>query len=105
LRDIRIGRRVHFITAVAAVGLLTVFAAALLNSRAQMQDDRATKIRHVVETVHGVLAHFEAEERAGRLSREEAQRAAVATVKDLRYEGAEYFFITDLNPTVVMHPI
>jgi len=103
--NIRISRRIHFMTLVAAAGLLTVLGAALLDTRAQMQEDRATKTRHLVESAHSLLAHFEGEERAGRMSREAAQRAAIAAVKALRYDGTEYFFITDLHPTVLMHPI
>jgi methyl-accepting chemotaxis protein len=103
--DIAIGRCIHLITAVAALGLAIILAAALFNSRSELRRDRETRIRHVVETAHGVTAHYEAEERGRRLSRGEAQRAALAAVKRLRYEAQEYFFITDLQPAVLMHPI
>ena len=60
---------------------------------------------HVVESAHGALVHFHALETSGKLSREQAQQQAVAAVKALRYEGSEYFWINDMHPTMIMHPI
>ncbi|MGY4284936.1 HAMP domain-containing protein [Bradyrhizobium sp. LM2.7] len=37
--------------------------------------------------------------------REQAQAAAIAEIKSLRYDKVEYFWINDLTPKMVMHPI
>jgi len=60
-------------------------------------DERQIKTMHVVESVHGVIVHFHGLELAGTLTREEAQRAALAAVKTLRYGGNEYFWINDMH--------
>lgn len=61
-------------------------------------------LRGVVESATGIAAHFEAEERAGRLPREEAQRLARDAVRGIRYRGDEYVWINDMTPNIVVHP-
>lgn len=39
------------------------------------------------------------------LGEEEKKRRAMAVVRDMRYEGDNYIWINDLQPTMVMHPI
>jgi methyl-accepting chemotaxis protein len=77
----------------------------LLGSDAQMREDRATKTRNVVEAAYGVLVYFEAAEKAGALTREAAQQAAMAAIKAMRYEGQNYFWLQDLDARIIMHPI
>ncbi|MFX6015287.1 cache domain-containing protein, partial [Acinetobacter baumannii] len=36
---------------------------------------------------------------------EQAQQWARDTVSSLRYDGSEYFWINDMHPHVVMHPV
>jgi PAS domain S-box-containing protein len=52
------------------------------------------------------LNEYYGEEEAGRLTREEAQKEAIARVQLLRYgdDGKDYFWITDMHPTMIMHP-
>ena len=41
----------------------------------------------------------------GKMSEEDAKQGAMAALRDLRYSGAEYFWINDMQPKMVMHPI
>ncbi|MCP6658123.1 cache domain-containing protein, partial [Klebsiella pneumoniae] len=41
----------------------------------------------------------------GEISEEEARKRAIDHVKQLRYQGKEYFWINDLTPRMIMHPI
>ncbi|WP_448207708.1 bacteriohemerythrin [Azospirillum sp. sgz302134] len=90
-------------TAAAGLGLLAVVS--LYGLRAEMMKDRQDKTRSVVEVAHGVVAHFEALERKGSLTRDAAQAAAKDALRRLRHSGDEYFFVTDLSPRMIMHPI
>ena len=64
---------------------------------------RAT--RHTVEVAHGILVWAHGQETAGRMDRSVAQALAKGLIARLRYEGGEYFWINDMQPRVVMHPI
>ncbi len=71
-----------------------------------VMDQKRLMIRELTESSWNILARFEAEERAGRMSREQAQLAAVEQVRSLHYgqEGKDYFWINDMQPRMIMHP-
>ncbi len=75
------------------------FEATLLERKKEM-------IRELTTEMVSVAAEYEADERAGRLSREDAQAGAAARIRDVRYgrEGKDYFWITDMTPKMIMHP-
>ncbi len=101
---IRIGTRIQAITVTALVGMAALIALATWDFSRAITDARELKTRDLVQTAQGVLTYFEGEERAGRLSRDAAQKAAVAVVRGLRYAGSEYFWIQDMTPRMVFHP-
>ena len=63
------------------------------------------KTQHVVETVHGIIVHHANQVKAGKITIEEAKKNALSVIKSLRYDGTQYFWINDLHPRVIMHPI
>jgi CBS domain-containing protein len=71
-----------------------------------VMDQKRLMIRELTESSWNLLARFEAEERAGRLSREEAQSAAIAQVRNLHYgqHSKDYFWIIDMTPRMIVHP-
>ncbi len=101
---LRIRARLAVVAAVAIVAMVLVAALSLATENHYLRQDRAEMTRHLVETAYSVVAHFEDLERAGRLSRAEAQRAAIETVKHMRHGEGGYFWINDLHPRMVMHP-
>jgi methyl-accepting chemotaxis protein len=63
------------------------------------------KTKEVVESAWGVIDHFYKKAQKGELSVEAAQEAAKDAVRNLRYEGDNYFWINDFGPKMVMHPM
>jgi len=66
---------------------------------------RMDATRQHVEVAAGVLAWAQAQEAAGKMPREQAQQMAMRAVSGLRYDGKEYFWITDMQPRMLMHPL
>ncbi len=97
--------KLMFVTAAALAGMLAVAIFALSFQKSTLLEDRKIKTRHVVETAYGVLAHFHTLQAKGQLNEEQAKQAALAAVKTLRYETNEYFWVNDLQPRIVMHPM
>ena len=102
---IGIGAKLHTITAAALVGIVAVSGIGLFSLKAQVEQGRMAKTRNLVDTAYGVAAYFEGEERAGHLSRADAQGAAVRALKGLRYDDQEYFWVNDMQPRMVAHPM
>src|ERR1700690_1155068 len=97
--------RLLSIVAVALGAMVLVVALALVHERASLIQDREVKTRHLVESAFGVLVHFRLLQQGGELTEDEAKRAAIETIRNMRYGGSEYFWINDLQPRVVMHPM
>ena len=101
---LRIGTRIQAMTLTALGGMVVLIGLSTWDMSQTVTDARELKTRDLVETAQGVLTYFEGEERAGRMSRDAAQHAAVAAVQGLHYAGSEYFWIQDMQPRMVSHP-
>ena len=95
----------------AALGLISALALlALAAWLLWLQDQAALASRHTalrqnVETAASVLQWAHGLETRGVLGAAQAQALALQVLKGARYGGAEYFWINDMLPRVVMHPI
>jgi PAS domain S-box-containing protein len=71
-----------------------------------MMDRKRETISELNNSVHSLLENFHREEKAGRVTRAQAQAKAAAAVRALRYgpEAKDYFWITDLAPRMIVHP-
>ncbi|WP_135469520.1 methyl-accepting chemotaxis protein [Crenalkalicoccus roseus] len=104
LRQWPIALRIHGITLVALFGVLaTVGFKAWVQVREEEQH-RIALLTGITDSALAIAAHYEAEERAGRQTREAAQRAAIEAIRAIRYRGEEYLWINDMAPRMVMHP-
>jgi methyl-accepting chemotaxis protein len=66
---------------------------------------RQDATRQHVEVVHGLVTWAHAQEAAGQVSRAQAQQMALSAIAKLRYDQHEYFWINDMAPRMVMHPM
>ncbi|MDR9750388.1 methyl-accepting chemotaxis protein [Pseudomonas sp. SZMC_28357] len=105
LRSVSISRRLWLILIVAVVMLLTLGVLMLKQIHDDLYYAKAQKTQHVVQTASGILAYYHGLETAGTLSRDAAQKQALSAVRGLRYDQNEYFWINDLTPVMVMHPV
>ncbi len=105
LESLRVSRRLSLQTFGAIVGVLLVAAVLLITDRELILDEREQAVRQAVETAHSIVAHFHSQVAGGKLAEADAQKAAVDAVRNLRFSGSEYFWINDMTPVMVMHPI
>jgi len=105
VKDISIKARLYLLVVVSVLGLVLAVAIGLHGERKAMFEDRQAELRNLVETAHALIGHHQGLEKDGKLDRAQAQAAALAALANLRYAGTEYFWVNDMTPTVVMHPI
>ena len=106
LETLDVRTRLLLLSGVVVLGLGALATMSLVDTRKQMLFEKQAKTRNLVETAHGVLARFHAQEKDGRMSRDEAQAHAKETLRTLRYDEKDYFWINDLGrpvPKMVMH--
>ncbi|MEK2646482.1 cache domain-containing protein [Bdellovibrio sp. BCCA] len=97
------------ILALLVVAILPLWAIVLFYVlplvRTNLYEDRKTSIRNTVDIAGKVLEHYHQLAEAKVITDEEAQKQALLAVSKLRYNGNEYFWINDLHPKMMMHPI
>ncbi len=104
-RSVRFSAKAVIISLVFVVPLLCLIVWQLQHQAAQALQARKDATRQHVEVAHGILKAAYLQETSGKLGRDAAQALAKQTIAGLRYEGTEYFWINDMHPHVVMHPI
>lgn len=105
MKALTIGGRINLLALVTMAGLLLVTGLSLMRLDAVMRGDIADRTQKAVEIASSVVAHYHSEEIAGRMTRAEAQGAAKAAVGAMRYGADDYFWINDMHPLMVMHPM
>lgn len=69
-----------------------------------MAEKKAT-VSYLVQEATSQLASYQKQVEAGTLTKEEAQKQAAERIAAMRYDGANYLWINDLGPKMVMHPL
>ncbi|MFZ4479332.1 MAG: methyl-accepting chemotaxis protein [Rhodoferax sp.] len=90
------------------LALVLLFSAAmvamLVVERKTMLEDRQRATRYAVETAWGTVDSLGKSVSSGQISLMEAQSRALALLREMRYDGKEYFWVNDMHPRMVMHP-
>ncbi|MFZ2269926.1 MAG: cache domain-containing protein [Azonexus sp.] len=107
LKRLSIRNRIWGIVLIFISSILLDSAVDVTTLRETLHQEKEATIRQLVESGYAVLAHYESLERDGSLSREAAQTAAIATIRSMRYNGREYFWLNDdqVPSRMIMHPI
>jgi methyl-accepting chemotaxis protein len=104
LLQLNIAKKLWLLAACATLGIVILTAIFLLSERKLIANEREASVRQTVETAHSIVARFHEQAAKGLMPEEDARRAALETIKSLRYSGKEYFWINDMHPRMVMHP-
>ena len=94
-----------WLTIAATIALVLSAGLSLWSFDRSIERDIGDSTRRTVETAFGLMEHFHAEELAGRMSHDQAQSAALAAIKALRYNKIDYFWVQDMQPRMLMHPV
>jgi len=105
LTSMTVVRRLTLLLASAMLGLVVLACVFLWSERALIMQERQAAVRQTVEIAHGVLTYFHDLETQGKLSPDEAKLQAVSALRKLRYSNTEYFWVNDMRPSIVLHPI
>jgi len=99
--------RHRFALMVAGTTLVLAIVAGLwlAHLRSGMVEDKQEKLRSLVEVPYSIFTENQRLESAGKLTREEAQKLSIDAIRVLRYDSSNYFWINDLHPTMVIHPL
>jgi methyl-accepting chemotaxis protein len=104
-RSLRFASKAFIISLAFMVPMLALLIWLLTTQTDEAMQARMNSTRQLVEVARGIVAFAQAGEAAGTMNREQAQKLAIRQLEKLRYDEKEYFWINDMQPRMVMHPI
>ena len=102
---ISLAQRIYAIIGLSFCGLTGLAAIQASNLADVLRGQRQSELRHLTQLALGI-AQEEHDAAVGRgADGDAARRNAAARIGALRFGNGDYFWINDLSPTMVMHPI
>ena len=71
----------------------------------KMMNEKALKTRNLVEVVHSNIVNNAKKVESGEMTEEEAKKFVLAEINKMRYNEKDYFWVNDLSPKMIMHPM
>lgn len=70
-----------------------------------LYSEKKVNVKNTVEVAYDIIQKYHASAKSGQLTEAEAKTTAAEMIRELRYNGNEYFWINDYNHKMIMHPI
>lgn len=94
------------------VSLILLVSVAILNLlfintvQSMLYQEKRSQVRVMVDAVSGILEYYHQQEREAGVSRQQAQAQASAAIRRTTFglNERDYFWITDEEPVMIMHP-
>jgi methyl-accepting chemotaxis protein len=102
---LNIGRRIYALIGLCFLGLL---GTTILDSRelaSGLKQQKQIELQHLAELALGIIKEEHAAAQKGDIAVADAQKRALARVATLRYGNNDYFWVNDMQPRMVMHPM
>ena len=105
MRKVSIATRLYLLVGLAIAIFAGVMTFSLNHSFSELEAERKAGLAQMDATALAIFKKYHALETSGAMTREEAQKAASDVISAMRYGDSGYFWINDMHPTMVMHPI
>lgn len=100
-----IGRKIYMVIGLAFVGFLGVMLFTMRDLQISLEKQKTSELKHLTEIALGIARDEHENAQKGGISDEEARKRAAARIGLLRYGQNDYFWINDMHPRMVMHPM
>lgn len=100
-----VAARVYSLVALSLAGMMIMVALEVNSVRQTILQNKKLELQHLSEAAMSLIKAEAVKAEKGDITLEQAQLQAKAKLKELRYGGNEYFWINDMKPSMVMHPI
>lgn len=104
LRKFDVKMKLSLIVLVFSTVLVGTAAYTLFDLRNSMFEDRKAKLRSLVEVAVTTVDRYGELAAQGKMPLEEAQKAALAALAGMNFDGKNYFFVFDRQGILKMHP-
>jgi methyl-accepting chemotaxis protein len=100
-----VGRRIYALIGLSFLGLLGIGALNSGELASSLRQQKQIELKHLADLALGIVKEEYAAAQKGDIPVADAQKRAMVRLAALRYGNNDYFFIIDMQPRMVMHPI
>jgi methyl-accepting chemotaxis protein len=97
--------RLQLILGIILLSFIVFISTMLSQFKSSLLEQKYMLTQSVVDSAYDTLEYYYHLADTGQLTPKKAQEQAKSVIRALRYQGDNYFWINDLTPTMVMHPI
>ncbi|MCW8847373.1 MAG: methyl-accepting chemotaxis protein, partial [Sedimenticola sp.] len=105
LRRLKITHRLWALIALAVFGIAVITAVSLFQFKTSLLNEKVLQTQKLTETAQSIIADFHTRFSKGEMDEATAKSGALTSIRSLRYEGGNYFWVNDMNAITLMHPI
>ncbi|MBA4373618.1 MAG: chemotaxis protein [Thermodesulfovibrio sp.] len=108
LNRFKVKYKLWMIVGLAMIGMTVMMLVASMYLRDSIMVEKKSQTEHLVDTAHSIVEYYYKLSKEKGMPEQEAKTAAMNTLRTMRYgekEPREYFFITDMQARLLMHPI
>ena len=103
--DLSFGLKLSAIIVLCAVTVAALLAGSLGILHGAVLEERRFTAQSAVEVAHSVMTKYAEAEQRGEMTHDAAVEAALGVIRILRYGQGEYFFVSDTQGVMRMHPV
>ncbi|WP_028350030.1 methyl-accepting chemotaxis protein [Bradyrhizobium murdochi] len=100
-----VGRKIYAVICLSFAGLLGITFLGSRELASSLNQQKQIELRHLGDLALGIIKEEHAAAQKGGVSDADAQKRAMARIGALRYGNNDYYWINDMHPKMVMHPI
>lgn len=103
--DLKISHQLYSLNVIFLISMMLIVLYVMSHYHDGLMEDRKAKTENIVSVAHSLVEKYVSAYKAGEMSLEEAQNMAKESVAAMRYDGDNYYWINDMQPAMVIHPI
>jgi methyl-accepting chemotaxis protein len=100
-----IGGRLAAVIGLFAISLIAVVAALSYLNATSVHQARRDQLKSVIDVAYGVVERQYKDAQEGKISMQEAQERAKASLRAMRYNKTDYFFVVDEAVRTIVHGV
>jgi len=105
LRQFSILYRMLLIISLSFIGILIVTISSLVQFKTGLLKEKSTQTQYLVESAYSILVNYHNLANDGKMEMAVAKSSALEAINKLRYDENNYFWINDMHPKMIIHPI
>ena len=104
LSRVKIGTRIYILTAVLALGMGSVLYLGTVAVEAALWKSYGERTQSTVDVALTLIKEYQERIQKGEFSEEEGKSRALKRLSSIRYDGENYYWINNIEGTMLMHP-